>query len=572
MNILSISSYLHNASAALISNGQLLSAVEEERLNKEKYTNAFPYNSIKFCLDQNKMTFDDIDAIAIGWNPYLEIFQSFRHFIRYFPNTLNIIKANSTDAPIIPRLKRTIFLKNEIKKFFSVEKCPPIHYVQHHLAHAANAYYESGYNNAAILVMDGLGDNYDSVTIWKASKNSIEKVQSIKFPHSIGILYYCIQAYLGFPDNSGAGKVMGLSSYGDKAYENYFEDLVRLGNDGMFKLDLSMLQYHIYGNNRPYSDKFVKKYGAPRNIYDSIEKKHENMAYALQKLTERIVMHICKYIHEKLGESNLCIAGGVGLNCVANGILTEHKLFENVFVSNAPHDAGTSIGAGYYISRLYGNDNLSKTGGAYTGPEYSDEEILDILSAVTDHTKFNYIRVDMPEKIAAERICNGEIVGWFQGRLEFGPRALGNRSILADPRDPKMKELLNKKIKFREGFRPFAPSIMIEYANEYFHPVNLSPYMSFVSNVNIDKRDVIPAVTHVDGTARVQTVQREQNTLYYALIEEFYHLTRIPLVLNTSLNIKGMPICASPKDALDCFIFSEMDCLIMGHYYVWKLK
>ena len=572
MNILGISSYLHNASAALIVNGQLLSAVEEERLNKEKYTNAFPYNSINFCLRQNNMTFDDIDAISIGWNPYLELFQSVKHFVRYFPNTLNIIRSNSTDAPILPRLKRIVFLENELKRHFSLKKCPPIHYVQHHLAHAANAYYESGYSHAAILVMDGLGDNYDSVTVWRASKSSIKKVLSIKFPHSIGILYYCIQAYLGFPDNSGAGKVMGLSSYGDKSYEYHFDNLVRLGNNGTFKLDLSMLRYHLYGNNQPYSRNFIKQYGEPRNIYDDIDPSHENTAYALQKLTERIVLHVCKYIYDSIGEDNLCISGGVGLNCVANGVLAEHKIFKNIFVSNAPHDAGTSIGAGYWTSHLYGIDNLQNKCGAYTGPEYTDEEVASILESLSDGTRFGYIRVDNPGKIAAERIYNGEIVGWFQGRLEFGPRALGNRSILADPRDPNMKELLNQKVKFREGFRPFAPSVMIEYASEYFNPVNTSPYMSFVSHVNIDKRDEIPAVTHVDGTARVQTVQREQNRLYYELIEEFKNLTGVPLVLNTSLNIKGMPICASPEDAVNCFLFSEMDCLIIGHYYVWKLK
>ena len=571
MNVLSISSYLHNASAALISNGTLLCAVEEERLNREKYTNSFPYHSIKYCIEKSGITFRDIDAIALGWNPYLEITQSLKHFVRFFPNTLNVFRDNSTDAPIISRLKKMILLKNEFKKHFDIDDSIKIHYVEHHLAHAANAYFESGFDKATVLVMDGLGDNYDSVSIWKVDKNKFRKVQNIKFPHSVGILYYCIQAYLGFPDNSGAGKIMGLASYGDKSYENFFDSLVEFRDNGKFQLDLSMLNYHIYGNNRPYSKKFVRRYGPSRNIYDPIENKHENMAYALQKLTEKIVLHICQYIHDELNEINLCISGGVGLNCALNGTIAEKKLFKTIYVSNAPHDAGKSIGAGYYISALHQPNITEKINNtAYIGPEYSDDAILRVLSSNPSDNRYKFKKVENPYILAAKKISQGDIVGWFQGRLEFGPRALGNRSILADPREANMKEWLNNKIKFREGFRPFAPSVMSEYVSDYFSLDISSPYMSFICNVNSDKREVIPAVTHVDGTARVQTVNYKQNPLFYSLIEEFYRITGIPIVLNTSLNIKGMPICAAPKDALDCLLLSGMDCLIIGNYYVYK--
>jgi carbamoyltransferase len=577
MKVLGISSYLHNASAALVSDGVLLSAVEEERLNKEKYTNAFPYNSINWCLQENNITMDQVDAIALGWSPYPEILQSAKHFVRYFPKTLGVFKQNSTDAPIIPRLKRTIFLKSELIKHFGKNyNYPQIYYVQHHLAHAASAYFESGFEHAAVLVMDGLGDNYDSVSVWKANNNKLERIQNIKFPHSIGILYLCIQAYLGFPDNSGAGKIMGLSSYGDPSYANYFDDLVKFYGNGKFKLDLSMLQYHIYGNNKTCSDKFIKRYGPPRYIYDEIEKKHEDMAYALQKLTEKIILHICQYICETLEETNLCISGGVGLNCVANGAIAKEELFDNIYVSNAPHDGGTSIGAASYVSRLIQDipfekkvNNYSK---AYVGPKYNDQEILKILSSNVSDNRYKYQKVDSPAKVAAENVSKGKIVAWFQGGLEFGPRALGNRSIIADPRDPQMKEILNERVKFREGFRPFAPSVLAEYASEYFEPSVPSPFMTIICDVIPEKREKIPAITHVDGTARVQTVQLDQNPIYYEMINEFFLITGIPMILNTSLNIKGMPICCSPEDALNCLLLSGIDCLVIGNYYVWKTE
>lgn len=577
MNVLGVSSYLHNASAALVSDGVLLSAVEEERLNREKYTNEFPYNAIDWCLKENNISMDQIDAVALGWNPYQEIWQGAKHFIRYFPKTLGILKQNSTDAPILPRLKKTIFLKSELKKQFGKNSdCPPIYYVQHHLAHAANAFFDSGYEHAAVLVMDGLGDNYDSVSVWKANQNKLEKVQRIKFPHSIGILYLCIQAYLGFPDNSGAGKIMGLASYGDPLYANYFDELVKLYDNGKFKLDLSMLQYHIYGNNKTCSAKFIKRYGTPRYMYDELEQKHEDMAYALQKLTEKIIIHICRYIRDVLQEKNICISGGVGLNCVANGAIARENLFEKIYITNAPHDGGTSIGAAYHVSRLIQNipfvrkvNNYDKV---YIGPRYSDQEILRILSSKLSNNQYQYRRVDFPTKVAAENVSKGKIVAWFQGRMEFGPRALGNRSIIADPRNPQMKEILNGRVKFREDFRPFAPSVLAEYADEYFELSVPSPFMSFVSNVRSEKREQVPAITHIDGTARIQTVKYDQNPLYYQMINDFFAITGVPMILNTSLNIKGMPICNSPEDALNCLLVSGIDCLVIGNYYVWKTE
>ena len=575
MNILGISSYLHNTAAALVSDGTLIGAVEEERLNREKYTNAFPYGAIDWCLKQKNLSLSDIDAIAFSWNPYPELWYGIRHLIRYFPGTMNIVKQNSTDAPILPRLRKMILIQQELKKFFDskVERWK-IYRVKHHLAHASSVYYESGFDKAAILVLDGLGDNYDSVSVWQADNGNIHKLMQIKFPHSIGILYLCIQSYLGFPDNSGAGKIMGLSSYGTPVYVKEFEDLVQLEANGRFRLDLSLLQYHLYGNNKTVSSEFIKRFGLPRGYHDPLEQKHADMAYALQKLTEKIILHICQYVRQHTGNDNLCIAGGVGLNCVANGAIAKQNLFKRIHVAFAPHDGGGAIGAAEYISHgIYGipvradSPNLGK---AYTGPQYSNDQIYRTLVQNQMGESYRFIKIDEPSRIAAENIAAGKIIAWFQGEMEFGPRALGNRSILADPRNSEMKDMLNRRVKFREGFRPFAPSVLEEYSSEYFTPCLKSPYMSFVCNVLPNKRHIVPAITHVDGTARVQTVNKLQNPLYYRLISEFYELTGIPMVLNTSFNIKGMPICCSPDDALQCFLKCDIDSLIIGNYLVTK--
>lgn len=575
MNILGISSYLHNAAAALITDGALLGAVEEERLNREKYTNAFPARSIDWCLAQGNVSLNDIDAIAFSWNPYPELWHSVRHFIRYFPGTLHIMRQNSTDAPILSRLKKMIFIQNELKAHFGKDiVCPRIYYVKHHLAHASSVYYESGFDRAAVLVLDGLGDNYDSVSVWQAEKGKIHKLTQIKFPHSIGILYLCIQAYLGFPDNSGAGKIMGLASYGGPAYVKDFEDLVQLGDKGSFKLNLSLLRYHIYGNNKTVSGEFEKRFGPPRGCHDPLEQKHADLAFALQKLTEKIILHICGYIRQYTREENLCIAGGVGLNCVANGAIAQRNLFKKIHVAYAPHDGGGAIGAAAYVSHAVCGSPIRTDspgfGKAYTGPRYDDEQIYRTLVQGQIGESYRFSKIDDPSRTAAENIAAGKIVAWFQGEMEFGPRALGNRSILADPRNPNMKDLLNKRVKFREEFRPFAPSVLAECAADYFWPPVVSPYMSFVCKVRPEKREAVPAITHVDGTARVQTVTEGQNPLYYRLIRAFYQLTGVPMVLNTSFNIKGMPICCSPDDALQCFLKCGVDCLVMGNYLVTK--
>jgi carbamoyltransferase len=467
---------------------------------------------------------------------------------------------------------KNMLIKNDLVKYFgAAAKNIKIEYINHHLAHAANAFYSSGYEDAAILVVDGLGDNFDSITVWKGKGREITRIKQIKFPHSIGALYLSIVLYLGFSSYSGPGKVMGLASYGQPRFVDDFRKLVMFGDNGDFMLNLSELRMHLNGNNNSTSLSFHDKFGPPRKKGEKIQQQHIDIAYALQKITEDIFIHLGKFMKKAVKSENLCIAGGVGLNCVANGALANSGMFKKIFVSAAPHDAGTSLGAAQYISNRLLKLPLEKPNmdsQVYLGPGYGEEEILRELQKHQED--ISYERFEDPTVEAAKLIAAGNIVGWFQGRLEFGPRALGARSILADPRNQEMKDILNKKIKFREDFRPFAPAVMEEYAGDYFVEPASSPFMSFACNVRSDKQLIIPAVTHVDGTARIQTVKKSESPIFYKVIEEFYRLTQVPMVINTSFNIKDEPMCCSPKDAVQCLMKTGMDCLIIGNFIVKK--
>ncbi len=574
MIILGVDCYLHDSSAAIISNGKVEGCIEEERLSREKYTNKFPKQAIDWCLKNSGLEFHDIDAIGFAWKPFDEILYGASHFLKYFPETLNAFKAGATVTPIMQRVRNNVFLKKDFTQFFGeAAKQKKIHFINHHLAHAANTFFSSPFEEAAVVVFDGLGDNFDAVTIWKARGNQLKRIKQIKFPHSIGILYYAISFYLGFQAFSGPGKVMGLSSYGTPKYVEGFRKLVKLKKNGDFELDLTELKIHVNGNNSTTSKTFQKIYGRPRQQHEKLEQHHADIAYALQKITEDIILHLCKYSKQMINSDNLCIAGGVGLNCVANGLVSSGGMFKNVFVSSAPHDGGTSLGAAQYLSHSVFNikrHNREEYLRPYLGAAYSETEIFNTLAAF--NKDIIYQKYDDPSKETAALIAKGYVVGWFQGSMEFGPRALGNRSILADARRGEMKDIINKKVKFREEFRPFAPSVMAEFAEDYFENPTKSPFMSFAFKVKEDKQSKIPAVTHVDGTARIQTVEKMQNPLYYSVIEEFYKLTKIPLILNTSLNIKGEPLCCSPLDAVNCLLKTDMDYLTIGNYIVSKVN
>ncbi|MEW6189876.1 MAG: carbamoyltransferase C-terminal domain-containing protein, partial [Actinomycetota bacterium] len=392
--------------------------------------------------------------------------------------------------------------------------------------------------------------------------NRIEVLKRIKNPHSLGSLYTVVTAYLGFKPNSDEGKVMGLAPYGGPTYLQNFREIVQLNECGEFKIDLSYFTYHILGGYG-VSPKFLKLFGSAREPESEIHERHEDIAWALQKVTEEAALHLANHLYSITGEKNLCVAGGVGLNSVMNAAFLRESPFEHIFIQPAANDAGTSLGCALYIwHMLLGRERNYIMEHAYYGPEFSNDEIKRTL----ENHGVPHSYIENPARIGAELVARGKIVGWFQGRMEAGPRALGNRSILADPRDPNMKDILNKKVKHRESFRPFAPSVLEECAREYFDDYYPSPFMLLVLPIKESKKGMIPAVCHVDGTGRLQTVTGEENPVYWELINEFKKITGIPLVLNTSFNVRGQPIVMSPADALECFLSTQLDCLIMGNY------
>lgn len=571
MIALGLNAYLHDSAAALACDGEVVAAVEEERLSRQKYTGEFPQRAVQYCLDRAGMGAGDVDAVGFAWNPYLELVFGLRHFLRYLPGTLAGLRGGATDVPLVPRILKTAGARRDfVRRFGPAARHPRFTYVGHHLAHAASAFYPSPFERAAVLVMDGLGDNWDAVTVWAGDGNRLRFVRNIRFPHSVGGLYWCVTRYLGFDAHSGEGKVMGLSSYGTPACVDDFKRLVRYGRDGAFYLDLGQLSLHLAGNNVTTSRAFQARYGPPRRRGEGLEPRHADVALALQRLTEDIVLHLGRYVRVATGMDRVCIAGGAGLNCVANGALVASGIFREVWVQAASHDGGTALGAALHLAHGAGRAprRPQPVSHAYLGPEYDDAEVGAALAAYGDRLRFE--ACPDPAREAARLVAAGQLVGWHQGRLEYGPRALGNRSILADPRRAEMKDVLNHRVKFREGFRPFAPTVLADRAAEYFVGAAPSPFMSFAFPVVPDKCAVIPAVTHVDGTARIQTVDRDQNPLYFRLIEEFGRLTGVPVVLNTSYNVRGEPIVCRPQEAIDCLLSTGLDALVIGGYVAFK--
>lgn len=576
MNILGLNSFLHSSSASLMNNGNIIGSLEEERLSREKYTHEFPKKSIDWLLKKNNMNINDIDVMGFSWNPYLELLYGIRHTIRYFPHSLYSVFNVTTDTPILPRIKNICRIKKIIKQYYPEYKGNnKFYYIDHHMTHAANAFFCSPYEEAAVLVVDGLGDNYDSISIWKGEGSNINKIKSIKFPNSLGTYYLCFVTHLGFLETSGPGKVMGLSSYGKDTYVNDFSDMININYKKQnCNINLDKTKYHLYGRYRTVSKEFEKIIGKRRNDREPLTNKHADIAYALQKSFEEGILGVVQLTKQITKCNNLCLGGGVALNSVANGIINNSGHFQKVYISSAPDDSGTSLGAAQYIShhmmsykRLVGNMN-----GSYTGPDYIEEEIESCILKYSTFIHFERRRdyIDY----AAQLLANGFIVGWFQGKMEYGPRALGNRSILADPRNSNIKYYLNKKVKFRENYRPYASAVLEEEVDNYFYRNNNnpSPNMSFVYNVREERKEAIKGTVHVDGTVRIQTVNARDNIAFRKLIEKFYELTGIPMVINTSFNINKEPICCNPDDAINCLLKSGLDYLVMGKYVVSKKK
>ena len=568
MYILGFDCYGHDSAAALLHDGDIVAMAEEERFSREKHTLAFPVDAIRYCLAEAGISIDDVDHIAYYWDTSLHLLDQVWHIVRYLPRSLGLLRSRlgQNFLPMM-RLKRT--LRSELG-LSGRSKAGKIHQVEHHAAHAASAFLLSPFEEAAILSLDAVGE-WTTTWLGVGEGSTFRKLDEIGFPHSVGILYGSVTAYLGFYFASGEGKVMGLASYGDPdVYLPEFRKILQLEPEGRFSLDMSYFRYHLYGRGNWVSDKFVRIFGPPRRKEEPIEKRHEDTAAALQSVTEEVGLHIARHLHTVTGKRNLCIAGGVGLNSVMNGKILQHGPFDEIFIQPAASDAGTAVGAALTLhSSLLGLPRPAPMRHAYWGPGFTEGEIAAVLRDYGGRVTFR--RVENPARQGAEAIARGEILGWFQGRMEFGPRALGNRSILADARRPDMKDVLNARVKHRESFRPFAPSVLEERTGEYFALDHPSPYMILVYDVQPDKQAVVPAITHVDGTGRVQTVSRETNPLYWSLIKEFEELTGVGLILNTSFNIMGEPIVCRPEEAIECFLNTGIDRLIVGNYVVEKI-
>lgn len=568
MIILGISAYYHDSSAALLIGDTIVAAAQEERFTRIKHDNGFPANACKYCLDEAGLTIDEIDAIVFYEKPFIKFERILVSSIATFPKSLKMF------LKIMPiwlkeKLNMRRFISRELKAVFG-NRPKQIKFIEHHLCHAAFAYSASGYGNADILIVDAVGE-WATTSIMKADGAKIEVLTEQRFPDSIGLLYSSFTQFLGFKVNSDEYKVMGLAPYGEKdspqtqKYIKLIKDKI-IQNDGIFPLlNLSYFSSQ-YGNRMIRYKKWEQLFGIPmRQPTDELEQSHKNLALAIQIVTEDLLQGILEYLKANSGSNNLCICGGVALNCAANGAMLSKDIYSNIYVPFAPGDCGCSIGAALAYSILI-NGKTKYQISPYLGPEYPDNEIEKYLI----ESDLNYSFCDDEQDLCcrtAQLIADGSIIGWFQGRMELGPRALGNRSILADARNPEMKDMVNSRIKFREAFRPFAPSVMEEYADSYFAGCIKSPYMMFTYPVTTK---ILPATTHIDETARVQTVSESGNPKYYKLLKTFKALTGCPAILNTSFNVMGEPIVCTPSDAISTFKKSGLNYLVIGNFIVKK--
>ncbi len=569
MYVLGLSSYSHESSAALLRDGKIIALGEEERFNRDKHTWKYPKNAIQYCLDIAGIKITDVDHFAFFWQPYREVYGNLRHVARYFPGTLNLLKTPSGGGEMAfgERVRAMATIGKAIQAQFKLAKAPKVRFVEHHLCHAASAFFVSPFQEAAILTLDGRGES--TSTMMSVGKgNDIKKIREIKVPHSLGHLYASLTDYLGFKPFFDEWKVMGMSAYGKPTFVKEFSELVELYDDGSYRLNLEYFNFHTHGGLKWLSDKFIKKFGPPVPKGENFSQRAADIAYALQKTVENAGIHLAKHLHRITGAKNLCLTGGVALNCLMNKRIVEETPFEDFFIQPIANDAGTSLGAALYVyHQIQRGKRDFVFDRVYWGPEYENEAIEPILKA----KGVNFVKSDDICRDTAREIADGKIVGWFQGRMECGPRALGNRSITVDPTIPGMKDKLNARVKRREGFRPFAPSVLEEKVNDYFvMPKNQpSPYMILIGDVRKDRESAIPAVTHADGTARVHTVNKNVNPRYWKLIHEFEKIKGVPILLNTSFN-ENEPIVCRPEEAVDCFLRTEFDVLAIGDYLVKK--
>lgn len=594
MYILGISAYYHDSAACLIKDGEIIAAAQEERFTRIKHDSGFPVNAIKYCLNEAGIEPRQLDFVAFYDKPFLKFERLLETYLAFAPRGF---KSFATSMPvwIKDKLFQKSMIAKELKQLLGkdVNWLERLLFSEHHLSHAASAFYPSPFEEAAVLTMDGVGE-WTTTSLAIGRSNTLEVTKEIHFPHSLGLLYSALTYYTGFKVNSGEYKVMGLAPYGEPTFVDKIRDnLIDIKDDGSFQLDMSYFDYctGLTMTNKRFDDLFG---GSPRESESELTQREMDLAASIQKITEEVVVKLARGIAKDTGQKNLCLAGGVALNCVANGILLRKNIFDNIWIQPAAGDAGGALGAAlgaYHIMlgkpRIL-NGGMDAMRGSYLGPDFNSNDIKERLTSLG--ANFTELSDDEIVNATAQALADGKAIGWMNGRMEFGPRALGGRSIIADPRSSSMQKLLNLKVKYRESFRPFAPSILREDVSKWFEIDGDSPYMLLVADVvkskrramskeeqnlfGIEKLNVprseIPAITHVDYSARIQTVHKETNPRYYAVISRFKELTGCPVVVNTSFNVRGEPIVGTPDDAFRCFMGTGLDVLVVGNMLLFK--
>lgn len=567
MYIMGISCYYHDAAAVLLKDGKLVAASLEERFSRKKHDYSFPVNAINFCLEQEGLKPQDVDYVVFYEKPFLKFERILKQVFSSFPLTYPVFRESMSVW-----LKDKLWIKALVQENFGINE-DRILFSHHHLSHAASAFYPSPFEEAAILTIDGVGE-WTTTAIGYGKGKEVKLFEEIRFPHSIGLLYSAFTAFLGFKVNNGEYKVMGMAPYGEPKYVDKIRKLIEIKDDGTFRLNLRYFAFHR-STKRTFSRAFVKLFGKPRKPAEAehLDQYYADIAASIQKVTEEAIIKLARRVKERTGSENLVMAGGVALNSKANGLILKETGFKNIYIQPEAGDGGGALGAALLAHAILTGERPSFVlEHAYWGKEFANGEIEKFLKE--NNIKYEELSEEKLIERTVDLIIQGKVIGWYQGKFEWGPRALGNRSIIADPRRAEMKDIVNRKIKFREPFRPFAPSTLEEAAEDFF---DLGPnraqlplrFMLMVVPVKEDKR-VIPAVTHVDGSARVQTVKKELNPRYYDLIKAFGEATGIPVVLNTSFNLRGEPIVTTPENAYSTFSRSGMDALIMGNYLIEK--
>ena len=562
MNILGLNYFYHDSTACIVAAGKLIVAIEEERLSRVKHTYAFPTLSIKKCLEVAKLRYEDIDCIAVSIKPTLHWPAKLWYGLRHLPKAKPFINHEVIRA----RYKQKALWEWYDSIWPNRKRGPKVHFVPHHLTHAAGSFFVSPYESAALLSLDGSGE-WSTSLLGKGEGNTITSYNQSYFPMSMGSFYEAVTEFCGFKPNYDEGKTMGLAPLGDpKVFHDVVDKIITIDSNGSINIDLSYFNYQFWGNPR-CSQKFYDTFGAPRKSHEPFQDHHLNAAAAFQRVLEEKALQLCRILRARTGCRYLVVAGGVALNSVMNGRIVRESGFDDIYVMPAAGDNGTGIGAAYYVYHSILNlPRVSVHDDPYVGNAYTNEQIKKIL----DEAKLPSQWHDDIAGVAAKLLHEGKIIGWFQGKMEIGPRSLGNRSILADPTRAHMKDKVNAEVKHREAYRPFAPSVPVEAKDDFFLTKVETPFMLKVCDVRPEKRSIIPAITHVDGSARLQTVRKDINPLYHSLLTKFGELSKVPVLLNTSFNVMGEPMVESPVDAIRCFYSTGLDALAVGNYLLVK--